>query len=101
MKNFFLLFCYLLFTACSSLSDAGKVMRNEKIRTTDEFLVEKRKTLVLPPDFSEIPKPNSLKDKKKNDDEKIKEILKAPIDENVRTNKSSNLEKTILDNIRK
>ena len=75
MKNF-LLFCYLLFTACSSLSDAGKVMRNEKIRTTDEFLVEKRKTLVLPPDFSEIPKPNSLKDKK-NDDEKIKEILKA------------------------
>ena len=40
-------------------------MRNEKIRTTDEFLVEKRKTLVLPPDFSEIPKPNSLKDKKK------------------------------------
>tara|TARA_A100001388_G_C28721945_1_gene476871 strand:- start:434 stop:739 length:306 start_codon:yes stop_codon:yes gene_type:complete len=101
MKNFFLLFCYLLFTACSSLSDAGKVMRNEKIRTTDEFLVEKRKTLVLPPDFSEIPKPNSLKDKKKNDDEKIKEILKAPIDENIRTNKSSNLEKTILDNIRK
>ena len=76
-------------------------MRNEKIRTTDEFLVEKRKTLVLPPDFSEIPKPNSLKDKKKNDDEKIKEILKAPIDENIRTNKSSNLEKTILDNIRK
>ena len=101
MKNFFLLFCYLLFTACSSLSDAGKVMRNEKIRTTDEFLVEKRKTLVLPPDFSEIPKPNSLKDNKKNDDEKIKEILKAPIDENIRTNKSSNLEKTILDNIRK
>ena len=59
------MFCYLIFTACSSLSDAVKVMRNEKIRTTDEFLVEKRKTLVLPPDFSEIPKPNSLKDKKK------------------------------------
>ena len=46
-----------------------------KIKTTDEFLVEKRNPLELPPDFKDIPEPGKLS-KKKNDDEKIKEILR-------------------------
>ena len=35
-------FIFLLFTYYGSLSDAGKVLRNEKVKTTDEFLVKKR-----------------------------------------------------------
>ena len=100
MKKFFLPFIFLFIVACSSMEDVGKVMRNEKIKTTDEFLVEKRKTLVLPPDYNEIPKPGSL-NSNKNKDQSIKEILKGPKDEKINVNKSSNLEKTILENIRK
>ena len=37
-KLFFLL--SLLFLSCSGISDVGKVMRNEKTITTDEFLVK-------------------------------------------------------------
>ena len=37
----FLLGIIFLLTSCGSLKDAGKVLRNEKVRTTDEFLVEK------------------------------------------------------------
>ena len=75
-------------------------MRNEKIKTTDEFLVEKRKTLVLPPDFNKIPKPGAL-DNKKTNNKSIKDILKGSAEENTKINKSSNLEKSILNNIRK
>ena len=37
----FLLILIFVLTSCSGFKEAGKVLRNEKIRTTDEFLVEK------------------------------------------------------------
>ena len=48
-------------------------MRNEKTTTTDEFLVKKRKPLVLPPDYNEIPEPGTIKRKQNSDDDKIKD----------------------------
>ena len=60
----FLLGIIFLLTSCGSLKDAGKVLRNEKVRTTDEFLVEKRNPLVLPPNYEKIPEPGSIQLKK-------------------------------------
>ena len=77
MKKLFLLFLTSVLISCSGLNDVGKVMRNEKTTTTDEFLVKKRKPLVLPPDYNEIPEPGTIKRKQNSDDDKIKEILKA------------------------
>ena len=65
------------------------------------FLVKKREPLVLPPDYNEIPKPGSIEEKQKNEKDKIKEILKVPNDQNLKKNKSSNIEESILDKIRK
>ena len=64
----------LLFTqvSCSGFKEAGKVLRNEKTNTTDEFLVKKKEPLIMPPDLDKIPEPQSIKDKKENDEEKIK-----------------------------
>ena len=43
MKNLKLLvFLLFILVSCKSLKDAGKVLRNEKITTTDEFLVKKK-----------------------------------------------------------
>ena len=39
---------YLSIISCSSFQDAGKVLRNEKIKSTDEFLVKKKDPLELP-----------------------------------------------------
>ena len=45
--KFLLIFITLIFIhACGSFENVGKVMRNEKIRTTDEFLIEKRQPLL-------------------------------------------------------
>ena len=53
MKNInFLLIILITLVSCGSVEEAGKVLRNEKIKTTDEFLVKKRKPLVLPPDYN-------------------------------------------------
>ena len=91
----------ILLTSCGSINDAGKVLRNEKIKTTDEFLVKKRNPLVLPPNYEEIPKPGTKLIKKKTEEETIKKILKAPKTENILQNKSSSVEDSILNRIRK
>ena len=43
----FLLIYSVILSACGGLKDAGKVLRNEKIRTTDEFLIKKRNPLLF------------------------------------------------------
>ena len=87
--------------SCGGLKDAGKVLRNEKVRTTDEFLVKKRNPLVLPPNFEEIPAPDSKLKKKEDEKDKIKKILRAPRSENLSKKKSSSIEQEILNKIRK
>ena len=102
MKNiYFLLIFSFLLVSCGGLKDAGKVLRNEKIKTTDEFLVKKRNPLVLPPDFEKIPEPGSISKTKEDEDEKIKKILKVPNTDNTNKKKSSSIEESILDRIRK
>ena len=97
----FLLILIFVLTSCSGFKEAGKVLRNEKIRTTDEFLVEKRNPLVLPPNYKELPVPGSNSEKKENQEDKIKKILKAPQIDQTQKNAESSLEESILNRIRK
>ena len=100
-KLFFLLLFFIFLSSCGSLKEAGQVMRNEKIKTTDEFLVEKRNPLVLPPNYEKIPKPGSIEETKQNEEEKIKTILKGPKKEQITSSNSSSTENSILKKIRK
>ena len=54
-----LIFLLLLLTSCGSFDEVGKSLRNEKTRTTDEFLIEKRGPLSIPPKMGELPVPKS------------------------------------------
>ena len=98
MKNLnILIILYFFTTGCGNLSEAGKVLRNEKTKTTDEFLVKKRDPLVLPPDYKNIPEPGLKKSEEKSN-KKIKEILKVPEEEKI-NKKSSSVEDAILKEI--
>jgi len=105
MKNKLLILLSMSFalTACSSLEEAGKIIRNERVNSTDEFLIKKRQPLTIPPDMDKIPQPNSLEQSQNDNDEEeqIKEILGA-IDETSGSNTSSSgsTEKSILEQIR-
>ncbi len=97
--NLILIISFLTFS-CSSLQDAGSVLRNEKVKTTDEFLVKKKEPLVLPPNYEKIPEPGSINQKKDNEEDKIKKILRAPKTKDM-SKKSSSVEQSILNEIRK
>tara|TARA_B100000963_G_C22394013_1_gene565795 strand:- start:418 stop:723 length:306 start_codon:yes stop_codon:yes gene_type:complete len=101
MKNFFIInLLFITLYSCGGFEDAGKVLRNEKTKNTDEFLVKKKDPLILPPDYDKIPTPDS-KIKNIDDKRKLKNILKAPREEIIKsTDKSKSLEKKILEKIR-
>ena len=96
----FLLIILIFLVSCGSVEEAGKILRNEKIKTTDEFLVKKRKPLILPPDYNEVPEPGTKTENKINDNEKIKKMLKSTEKTNIK-NDSSSTEQSILNKIRK
>ncbi len=89
-----------MLVSCKSFKDVGKVLRNEKITTTDEFLVKKRSPLVIPPNFDKIPEPGSVSESKESEEDKIKKILKAPETEKTQK-KPSSIEEYILNRIKK
>jgi hypothetical protein len=102
IKKINLLIIVLFFlVSCGGLDDAGKTLRNEKIRNTDEFLVKKRNPLILPPNYETIPEPGAISQKNNNEQDKIKKILKAPQEKSSSKNSSSSVEQSILNRIRK
>ena len=84
------IFLFIFLVSCTSLGEAGKALRNEKTRTTDEFLIEKRGPLSLPPKMNELPKP---KTKNTEDDNKKIDSTKSKI--------KSEIENILLEEIRK
>jgi len=95
---FFVLFLY----SCSGAKDA--LQGKKRSDNSDEFLVEKKNPLTVPPDIDELPVPLDQEEEDQTDDqEDIKKVLK--IDENKSTNSESgnenqnSLEKSILEKI--
>jgi len=85
-----LLYCliFVILANCQTVDEVGKVMRNEKVSSTDEFLVKKNQPLVIPPNLRELPVPGDInKDIKKNS-------------KNIKEKKIGDLEKTILNEIK-
>ena len=86
------------------MSDAAKILRNEKIKTTDEFLVKKREPLTEPPDMNNlpVPKPSSGEESSKDGENKIKKILKAKEEKtNANNSKPSSVEDLIINQIKR
>ena len=94
----------LFLVSCSGAKDA--LQGKKRSDNSDEFLVEKKNPLTVPPDIDELPVPLDQDDQEQTEDQEnvdIKKVLK--IDENKDTNVESNnenqnsLEKTILEKI--
>jgi len=100
--KFLLLFLPFLIWGCQSLSEVGKVMRNEKTNSKDEFLVKKKQPLTLPPDFAEIPEPGALEKKEKEKEKNsIEKAIKIDKKKSNKTPRSGSVEESILNRIGK
>ena len=107
ISNILIIFITSLFLL--SCSDGLKGFKLKKKSTSgDEFLIQKKDPLVLPPDFSKLPNPDEeVKEKKREDNEEsqIEMLLKkdnSDVQENENSNSSdSGLKKSILKKIQK
>ena len=98
--KFYILIGVIIFlSSCSTLKEGftGKTKNN-----SDEFLVEKKSPLVMPPDYNELPIPNEENlDKEAND---IKSLISKSKQDEINENlneKSSSFEGSILKKIKK
>ena len=84
------------------MSEVGKVMRNEKTKTNDEFLVKQKQPLTLPPDFAEIPEPGALEQKAKEEEKNsIKKAFRIDKEKSNKKPRSGSIEESILNRIGK
>ena len=88
----------LLFSSCTSLKEG---FTNQKKNNSDEFLVEKKSPLVMPPDYNELPIPSEENINKQSNEIKslISKSKNGEIVENF-DEKSSSFEGSILEKIK-
>ena len=100
-KKFILLNFILLLDSCGTVKDA---FINQKKNSTDEFLVEKKSPLVMPPDYNELPIPKEKIEQTDINENEFKTLITqknqdTKSDSNEDVNK--NFEELLLDKIKK
>lgn len=95
-----LLISILIFNSCTTVKEG---FTNKKKNSTDEFLVEKKSPLIMPPEFNELPIPDNNNQKSENNEETdIKKLItnnENSSTENI-SNQNTNFENSILEKIK-
>ena len=104
INKLIILLSILTFVFSSSCQGIKDNLSLKKKANTDEFLVEKKNPLVLPPDYDKLPKPSSEDDRADIDEEgntkiDFSKIFKKQSQNN--SNNSSTTNKSLEDSIRK
>ena len=99
LRKLILLVFPLFLYSCGSIKDG---FTNQKKASSDEFLVEKKAPLVMPPDYDQLPIPNLDDNNYVSEDGKIKKLLKkSNINaESEASENSRNLEDSLIDKIK-
>ena len=104
MKYFKILIFFQLILFLYSCSTIKEGFTNQKKTSSDEFLVEKKSPLVMPPDYNDLPVPDQNKETAEINENKIKDLVTKNENENGENNNSedSNLdiEQSILKKIK-
>jgi len=99
-KIILLSFIYIL-TSCGTLKEGFK---NQKKGSSDEFLVEKKSPLNMPPDYNELPVPKTDSNQALSEENSIKNLIKSEEKitntSNVNSSQSTGLEETLLKKIK-
>ena len=101
IKNLLLIALITIFlNNCSTMKDG---FQSQRKNSTDEFLVEKKQPLVMPPNYNELPEPESSEiSETENKDFKNLVIKKENNleDKSINNSTKKNTEKFILDKIK-
>ena len=104
MKYFKLLIFFQLILFLYSCSTVKEGFTNQKKSSSDEFLVEKKSPLVMPPDYNDLPVPDQNNEMVETNENKIKDLVTKNNNENTEMNNAedgnSNIEQSILKKIK-
>ena len=104
MNCFRILILLNLLIFISSCGTVKKAFTNQKKTGSDEFLVEKKSPLTMPPDFNDLPVPKSQTNKEENSSN-IENLITSNEDGKIKDNNSEdlgqNIEETLLKKIKK
>tara|TARA_B100000131_G_scaffold98776_1_gene95894 strand:+ start:49 stop:366 length:318 start_codon:yes stop_codon:yes gene_type:complete len=104
MKYFKLLIFFQLILFLYSCSTVKEGFTNQKKSSSDEFLVEKKSPLVMPPDYNDLPVPDQNKETAETNENKIKDLVTKNENENGQNNNSVDgnldIEQSILKKIK-
>ena len=101
--NFFLILnlIFVMLTSCGTIKEGFSMQKKDN---SDEFLVEKKSPLLMPPDFDELPVPNSDSSLNNNEKNEIKKLITKSEDNISGSDNSENanatVEEFILDKIK-
>ena len=102
MKKYSLLLTlFFILNACQSMEDA---LTLKKKNNSDEFLVEKKSPLVLPPNYGELPLPGEeISERQNSENNEIQVTLsneEIKINQTIINSEPSSLEKSVLEKIK-
>jgi len=96
-KFFLLIVIFGLTSSCGVLSEGFKSPKQNK---SDEFLVEKKSPLKLPPDYDQLPTPLETNNEEIEKESSIEKMIKDNKNETKKSNSNSSLEELVLDKIK-
>ena len=100
-KKLIVLSFIFLITSCGTLKEGFK---NQKKNNNDEFLVEKKSPLIMPPDYNELPMPNTETSGAENEENSIKNLVANEeniLDKsNVQNSENKGIEESLLEKIK-
>ena len=96
-KFFLIIVIFGLTSSCGVLSEGFKSPKQNK---SDEFLVEKKSPLKLPPDYDQLPTPLETNNEEIEKESSIEEMIKVNKNETKKSNSNSSLEELVLDKIK-
>lgn len=100
-KHILLILIFAYLQGCGSVSEGFKL---KKGNTGDEFLVEKKNPLVLPPEYNDLPKPGNTQDINKNESSSFEISIEDDnnlSEKNQEVSEANSTEEFILKNIKK
>jgi PBP1b-binding outer membrane lipoprotein LpoB len=99
MKIFkILIFINLILVVLSSCATVKEGFKNQKKKGSDEFLVEKKSPLVMPPNFDDLPSPENENRETNLKQNEIKNLISK--NKNITEEINENLEGSILKKIK-
>ena len=102
-KIFNLTFIIISILALNSCGAVSEGFSSQKKNSIDEFLVEKKSPLVMPPDFNELPLPKQINQINENEQEtNLRSLLtdKNESQDNQDINQNTNFENSIIEKIK-